>query len=48
MEGIKNDMLVLHVEMPFNIAEWKKMIHLANPKNWEKGSIVLVVVIVVH
>ena len=50
MEAIMKDMIVLHVtkKRPLNRAEWKKRIHVANPKMWEKGLQFVVVVEIVY
>ena len=37
IKAIKNDMIIQ--ELTFNGAEWKKSIHLANSKNWDKGFV---------
>ena len=46
MEEIKKDMLILEVaeEMILNRTEWKKIIHLADTKDWDKDFVVAAVI----
>ena len=43
MESIKKDMLMLRVsrEMTLNKSEWKKKIHVADSKVWDKETLLL-------